>query len=508
MSTSKTIKSALISVFHKDGLEPVVKKLNDLNVTIYSTGGTEKFIRNLGISVIPVDEVTSYPSILGGRVKTLHPKVFGGILNRQDNENDVAELAEFNIPQIDLVIVDLYPFEKTVASGATEQDIVEKIDIGGISLIRAAAKNFKDTFIVSSMEQYDPFLNIISQNKGTITISERKKFAAKAFNISSHYDTAIFNYFNEEEVVYKASEQDAKVLRYGENPHQKGYFFGNLDAMFDKLHGKELSYNNLLDVDAAVNLIEEFKGEAPTFAILKHNNACGFAQRDTIKQAYVDALAGDPVSAFGGVLIANIEIDKETAEEIHSLFCEVVIAPSFSDEALGILKGKKNRIILIQKQVELPTKTIRTCLNGSLVQDKDSITDQLEDLTYVTNTKPTKDQIDDLLFASKLCKNTKSNTIILVKDKQLLAGGTGQTSRVDALNQAIEKATSFGFDLNGSVMASDAFFPFPDCVEIADKVGVKSVIQPGGSIKDQLSIDYCNEHDISMVMTGTRHFKH
>ena len=508
MSTSKTIKSALISVFHKDGLEPVVKKLNDLNVTIYSTGGTEKFIRNLGISVIPVDEVTSYPSILGGRVKTLHPKVFGGILNRQDNENDVAELAEFNIPQIDLVIVDLYPFEKTVASGATEQDIVEKIDIGGISLIRAAAKNFKDTFIVSSMEQYDPFLNIISQNKGTTTISERKKFAAKAFNISSHYDTAIFNYFNEEEIVYKASEQDAKVLRYGENPHQKGYFFGNLDAMFDKLHGKELSYNNLLDVDAAVNLIEEFKGEAPTFAILKHNNACGFAQRDTIKQAYVDALAGDPVSAFGGVLIANIEIDKETAEEIHSLFCEVVIAPSFSDEALGILKGKKNRIILIQKQVELPTKTIRTCLNGSLVQDKDSITDQLEDLTYVTNRKPTKNQIDDLLFASKLCKNTKSNTIILVKDKQLLAGGTGQTSRVDALNQAIEKATSFGFDLNGSVMASDAFFPFPDCVEIADKVGVKSVIQPGGSIKDQLSIDYCNEHDISMVMTGTRHFKH
>ena len=508
MNTSKTIKSALISVFHKDGLEPIVKKLNELNVTLYSTGGTEKFIKNLGINVIPVEDVTSYPSILGGRVKTLHPKVFGGILNRQDNENDVAELAEFNIPQIDLVIVDLYPFEKTVASGATEQDIVEKIDIGGISLIRAAAKNFKDTFIVSSMEQYDPFLNIISQNKGTTTISERKKFAAKAFNISSHYDTAIFNYFNEEEVVYKASEQDAKVLRYGENPHQKGYFFGNLDAMFDKLHGKELSYNNLLDVDAAVNLIEEFKGEAPTFAILKHNNACGFAQRDTIKQAYVDALAGDPVSAFGGVLIANIEIDKETAEEIHSLFCEVVIAPSFSDEALGILKGKKNRIILIQKQVELPTKTIRTCLNGSLVQDKDSITDQLEDLTYVTNTKPTKDQIDDLLFASKLCKNTKSNTIILVKDKQLLAGGTGQTSRVDALNQAIEKATSFGFDLNGSVMASDAFFPFPDCVEIADKVGVKSVIQPGGSIKDQLSIDYCNEHDISMVMTGTRHFKH
>jgi len=375
-------------------------------------------------------------------------------------------------------------------------------------LIRAAAKNFKDTCIVSSMEQYDSFLNILSEKKGLTTLSERKKLAAKAFNISSHYDTAIFNYFNEEEIVYKASEQNAKVLRYGENPHQKGYFFGNLAAMFDKLHGKELSYNNLLDVDAAVNLIEEFKGEAPTFAILKHNNACGFAQRETIKQAYVDALAGDPVSAFGGVLIANTEIDQETAEEIHSLFCEVVIAPSYSDQALSILKGKKNRIILIQKEVELPTKSVRTCLNGSLIQDKDNITDRLEDLTYATNTKPSQNQIDDLLFASKLCKNTKSNTIILVKNKQLLAGGTGQTSRVDALNQAIEKATSFGFNLAGSVMASDAFFPFPDCVEIADKAGVKSVIQPGGSIKDQLSIDYCNEHDISMVMTGTRHFKH
>ena len=508
MSTSKTIKSALISVFHKDGLEPVVKKLNDLNVTIYSTGGTEKFIRNLGISVIPVDEVTSYPSILGGRVKTLHPKVFGGILNRQDNENDVAELAEFNIPQIDLVIVDLYPFEKTVASGATEQDIVEKIDIGGISLIRAAAKNFKDTFIVSSMEQYDPFLNIISQNKGTTTISERKKFAAKAFNISSHYDTAIFNYFNEEEVVYKASEQDAKVLRYGENPHQKGYFFGNLDAMFDKLHGKELSYNNLLDVDAAVNLIEEFKGEAPTFAILKHNNACGFAQRNTISKAYVDALAGDPVSAFGGILISNTKIDKATAEEIHKLFCEVVIAPSYDEDALATLKGKKNRVILIQKQVKLPNQIVRTSLNGLLVQDKDDKTDALENLEYATNNKPSQKELEDLLFASKICKHTKSNTIVLVKDKQLFASGTGQTSRVDALKQAIEKATNFGFNLKGSAMASDAFFPFPDCVEIAHKSGINSVIQPGGSIKDQLSIDYCNENDVTMVMTGTRHFKH
>ena len=509
MSTSKTIKSALISVFHKDGLEPIVRKLNELNVTIYSTGGTEKFIKDLGISLVPVEDVTSYPSILGGRVKTLHPKVFGGILNRQDHAGDVAELKEYDIPQIDLVIVDLYPFEKTVASGASEQDIVEKIDIGGISLIRAAAKNFKDTFTVSSMDQYDDFITILSESKGKTTIAQRKKFAAKSFNISSHYDTAIFNYFNaDEEPALKVSETKAQVLRYGENPHQKGYFFGDLEDMFDKLHGKELSYNNLLDVDAAVNLIEEFKGEAPTFAILKHNNACGFAQRDTIKQAYVDALAGDPVSAFGGILIANTQIDAATAEEIHTLFCEVVIAPSYSDEALSILKGKKNRIILIQKDVALPKTTIRTCLNGNLVQDKDNVTDQLEDLKYVTNHKPTDSQLEDLLFASKLCKNTKSNTIILVKNKQLLAGGTGQTSRVDALNQAIEKATSFKFDLNGAVMASDAFFPFPDCVEIAGKTGVKSVIQPGGSIKDQLSIDYCNENNLSMVMTGTRHFKH
>ena len=508
MSTSKTIKSALISVFHKDGLAPIVQKLNELNVTIYSTGGTEKFIKELGINVIPVDEVTSYPSILGGRVKTLHPKIFGGILNRQDNESDSAELKEYNIPQIDLVIVDLYPFEKTLASGASEQDIVEKIDIGGISLIRASAKNFKDTFTVSSMDQYEEFLSILSENNGVTSIEQRKKFAAKSFNISSHYDTAIFNYFNEDEIVFKASHQTSKTLRYGENPHQKGYFFGDLDAMFDKLHGKELSYNNLLDVDAAVNLMAEFKGEVPTFAILKHNNACGFAQRETLKQAYVDALAGDPVSAFGGVLIANTEIDATTAKEIHLLFCEVVIAPSFSDEALTIIKERKNRIILIQKEVQLPHQLIRTSLNGLLVQDKDYITDKLTDLSYSTNTKPTENELADLLFASKLCKNTKSNTIVLVKNKQLLASGTGQTSRVDALNQAIEKATNFGFDLNGSVMASDAFFPFPDCVEIADNAGIKSVIQPGGSIKDQLSIDYCNANNLSMVMTGTRHFKH
>ncbi len=508
MSTSKIIKSALISVFHKDGLAPIVKKLNDLNVTIYSTGGTEKFIKELGIPVTPVDEVTSYPSILGGRVKTLHPKVFGGILNRQDNENDVAELAEYNIPQIDLVIVDLYPFEKTVASGASEQDIVEKIDIGGISLIRASAKNFKDTFTVSSMDQYESFLEILSENNGTTSISQRKKFAAKSFNISSHYDTAIFNYFNEDEVVFKASETVSKTLRYGENPHQKGYFFGDLDAMFDKLHGKDLSYNNLLDLDAAVNLMNEFLGEAPTFAVLKHNNACGFAQRESIKQAYLDALAGDPVSAFGGVLISNTEIDVATAEEIHKLFCEVVIAPSYTEEALSILKGKKNRVLLIQKSTTLPVQNVRTALNGLLVQDKDCITDALEDLTYATNTKPSEKELKDLLFASKICKHTKSNTIVFTKNNQLLASGTGQTSRVDALTQAIEKATNFGFELNGAIMASDAFFPFPDCVEIAEKAGIKSVIQPGGSIKDQLSIDYCNAHNISMVLTGTRHFKH
>lgn len=508
--TAKKASAALISVFHKDGLEPIVKKLNDLGVTLYSTGGTETFIRDLGIDVVPVEDVTSYPSILGGRVKTLHPKVFGGILNRQDNESDVAQMKEFDIPQLDIVIVDLYPFEKTVASGASEQDIIEKIDIGGISLIRAAAKNFKDVLCVSSMEDYEDFLNVISKGNGTTTLEDRKRFATKAFNISSHYDTAIFNYFNKDhaEAVLKISETKGQVLRYGENPHQRGFFFGDFDAMFTKLHGKELSYNNLLDVDAAVNLMGEFRNDDPTFAILKHNNACGLATRSSIKQAYLDALAGDPVSAFGGILISNVEIDKPTAEEIHELFCEVVIAPSYSEEALEILKGKKNRIILVQNDIELPETMVRTCLNGVLVQDKDSKTDTKEDLTPVTNKKPTNEEIEDLIFASKLCKHTKSNTIVLAKNKQLCASGTGQTSRVDALNQAIHKAQSFNFDLKGAVMASDAFFPFPDCVEIAHKAGIQSVIQPGGSIKDQLSIDYCNENGMAMVMTGTRHFKH
>ncbi|QYA25297.1 bifunctional phosphoribosylaminoimidazolecarboxamide formyltransferase/IMP cyclohydrolase [Gramella sp. MT6] len=510
MSELKQAKSALISVFSKDGLEPIVEKLNDLGIKIYSTGGTEKFIKDLGIEVIPVEDVTSYPSILGGRVKTLHPKVFGGILNRQDHEGDVKELEQYEIPQIDIVIVDLYPFEKTVASGASEQDIIEKIDIGGISLIRAAAKNFKDVTCVSSVDDYQEFLDLLNAKNGETSIADRKRFATKAFNISSHYDSAIFNYFNTEGEVnsFKQSELKGKELRYGENPHQKGTFFGDFDAIFDKLHGKELSYNNLLDVDAAVNLMNEFKGEAPTFAILKHNNACGLAQRDTIHQAYVDALAGDPVSAFGGILISNVEIDAKTAEEIHKLFCEVVIAPSFSSEALEILKGKKNRILLILKDVELPKDQVRTCLNGVLVQDKDLKTDKLEDLTQATNNKASDDELSDMIFASKICKHTKSNTIVLAKNKQLCASGTGQTSRVDALTQSIEKARSFDFDLNGAVMASDAFFPFPDCVEIAGNAGITAVIQPGGSIKDQLSIDYCNENNIAMVMTGTRHFKH
>ena len=510
MSQPKTISSALISVFSKNGLEPIVKKLKDQGVTIYSTGGTQKFINDLGIEVVAVEAVTDYPSILGGRVKTLHPKVFGGILNRQDNDSDFREMESFNIPQIDLVIVDLYPFEKTVASGASHQDIIEKIDIGGISLIRAAAKNFKDVMCVSSVDDYSEFLELLSENNGAITYEDRQRFAAKSFNVSSHYDSAIFNYFNRDNALttLKLSETNGTVLRYGENPHQKGYFFGDFEAMFEKLHGKALSYNNLLDIDAAVNLMNEFIGEAPTFAVLKHNNACGIAQRSNLHQAYVDALAGDPVSAFGGVLISNSEIDISTAEEIHKLFCEVVIAPSFSPEALTVLKGKKNRILMVQKLTELPASSVRSCLNGYLVQDKDGITDSAEFLETVTELGPTANEVEDLLFASKLCKHTKSNTIVLAKGKQLCASGTGQTSRVDALNQAIHKAKSFGFKLEGSVMASDAFFPFPDCVEIAEKAGITAVIQPGGSIKDQLSIDYCNENKVAMVFTKTRHFKH
>ena len=517
MSTTKTIKSALISVFSKEGLEPIVRKLDEQNVTIYSTGGTQDFISQLGISVVPVEEITSYPSILGGRVKTLHPKIFGGILNRQDNDSDVKEMQEFEIPQLDLVIVDLYPFEKTVASSASEIEIIEKIDIGGISLIRAAAKNYKDTVIVPSVEFYPALLDFISTQNGNTTLEQRKTLAKEAFRVTSKYDTAIFNYFNADELsdydaakqtILKADTTKGQELRYGENPHQKGFFFGDFDKMFTKINGKELSYNNLLDVDAAVNLIYEFKNNDPTFAILKHNNACGIATRATLKDAYVTALACDPTSAFGGVLIANTKIDLATAHEINSLFCEVVIAPSFQDEAIAVLSEKKNRIILIQHEVELPIRQVRTCLNGMLIQDRNDKTDSKLDLKVVTNLMPGDQEIEDLLFASKICKNTKSNTIVFAKNGTLVASGTGQTSRVDALKQAIEKATAFGFDLRGAVMASDAFFPFPDCVEIASNVGITAVIQPGGSIKDELSIRFCNENKVAMVFTGTRHFKH
>ncbi|WP_353083904.1 bifunctional phosphoribosylaminoimidazolecarboxamide formyltransferase/IMP cyclohydrolase [Flavobacterium sp.] len=508
MNTTKTIQSALISVFDKTGLEPIVRQLHKQNATIYSTGGTEDFIKNLGIPVVAVEDVTSYPSILGGRVKTLHPKVFGGILNRQDNPTDVEQMKEFDIPQIDLVIVDLYPFEKTVASGASEADIIEKIDIGGISLIRAAAKNFKDTVIVPSVEEYELFLEMITQGNGATTLEQRKYLATRAFHVSSNYDTAIFNYFNTEDTYYKESIANGQVLRYGENPHQKGFFFGDFDAMFTKLHGKELSYNNLLDVDAAVNLIAEFKENEPTFAILKHNNACGLATRNNMKEAYLAALACDPTSAFGGVLMANGKIDTATAAEINSLFCEVVIAPSYDAQAIEILQEKKNRIILTINEVPLPERQVRTCLNGLLVQDRNNITDSKEDLKMVTQVSPTNQEVEDLLFASKICKNTKSNTIVFAKNNTLIASGTGQTSRVDALKQAIEKAHTFGFELKGASMASDAFFPFPDCVEIAHQAGITAVIQPGGSIKDDLSINYCNENKLAMVFTGTRHFKH
>jgi len=507
MSDKRTIKNALISVFHKDGLTPIVKKLTELGVKIYSTGGTQSFIEEQGIAVNRVEDLTTYPSILGGRVKTLHPNVFGGILSRRELASDKEQLEQYNIPEFDLVIVDLYPFEKTVSSGASEQDIIEKIDIGGISLIRAAAKNFKDVLIVSEMSQYVETLEILNNNGASTNMAERKKFAGTAFNVSSHYDTVIFNYFNTDNTTaLKESIREGKTLRYGENPHQKGTFYGDLAEMFSKLNGKELSYNNLLDVDAAVNLISEF--EETTFVVLKHNNACGLASRTNLLDAWNAALAGDPTSAFGGVLITNKEVDLATAEEINKLFYEVLIAPSFANDALELLKGKKNRVLLQQNEVALPKAQFRTVLNGVLHQDKDLKSDAITDMVTATKLAPTQEQLTDLVFASKVCKHTKSNTIVFAKGKQLFASGVGQTSRVDALKQAVEKAKNFGFDLNGSVMASDAFFPFPDCVELADNAGIKAVIQPGGSIKDQLSIDYCDANNMAMVLTGTRHFKH
>lgn len=503
MADKVTIKNALISVYHKEGLEPLVKELVRHGVNIYSTGGTQSYLEELGAAVLRVEDLTGYPSILGGRVKTLHPKVFGGILGRRELQDDMTQLEEYEIPQLDLVIVDLYPFEDTVASGASEQDIIEKIDIGGISLIRAAAKNFKDVVIVPSKDQYAPLAAMLAKSAET-TLEQRKAFASAAFAVSSHYDTAIHSYFIGGSFSHR--ETGSKVLRYGENPHQKGWFHGDMDALFEQLHGKELSYNNLLDVDAAVNLIAEF--DEPTFAILKHNNACGLASRGTLTEAYRDALAGDPVSAFGGVLIANREVDAATAELMNNLFFEVVIAPTYSSGALDILKQKKNRVILVQKPSAFPDRQFRTLLNGVLEQDRDLSTQTASDLCPVTDKTPNNRETADLVFANKLVKHTKSNTIVLAKHGQLLASGCGMTSRVDALRFAITKAKSFGFDLNDAVMASDAFFPFPDCVEIAGKEGIKSVVQPGGSIKDNDSIAYCNAHSMAMVMTGVRHFKH
>ncbi len=507
MSNIKKINSALISIFHKDGIDEIIFALQKNNIKIYSTGGTQKYIENLGVNVVPVEDLTSYPSILGGRVKTLHPKVFGGILSRRDNDNDKTDLSEYNIPEIDLVIVDLYPFEDTVKSGAEHQDIIEKIDIGGISLIRAAAKNYKDVVIIPSKNQYNNLLNILTENNAQTSIEQRKEFALQAFNVSSHYDTAIFNYFDDNKAsAFKQSITQNMHLRYGENPHQEAKFFGNFNEIFEQLHGKEISYNNLLDIDAAVSLINDF--DELTVAILKHNNACGLASRPTLLQAWKDALAGDPVSAFGGIIVTNVEIDMETAVEIDKIFSEVIIAPAYSTEALELFKKKKNRRLLIQKQKINATKQFRTILNGVLYQDKDLKTETNENFEFVTDNKPTSQEIEDLIFANKLVKHTKSNAIVLAKNKQLVASGVGQTSRVDALKQAIEKAKHFKLPLQGAVMASDAFFPFADSVEIAHNEGITAVVQPGGSVRDNESIDYCNKNNLSMVFTGIRHFKH
>ncbi|GAB1416441.1 bifunctional phosphoribosylaminoimidazolecarboxamide formyltransferase/IMP cyclohydrolase [Paludibacter sp.] len=503
----KRIKKALVSVYHKDKLDLIIQKLHAEGVEFISTGGTQSFIESLNIPCEAVEDLTGYPSILGGRVKTLHPKVFGGILSRRDLASDNEQLNEYVIPEIDLVIVDLYPFEETVAAGADEATTIEKIDIGGISLIRAAAKNFKDVVIIASQAQYEPLLSLLNEKGALTTIEERKWFAREAFAVSSKYDSAIFNYFDNGELsAFRYAVDNQKVLRYGENPHQQGIFYGKFDDMFEQLQGKEISYNNLLDIDAAVNLINDF--EEITFAILKHNNACGIASRPNLVDAWNDALSGDPVSAFGGVLATNAVVDKATAEEINKIFFEVIIAPDYDLDALEILSQKKNRIILILKSNKIQTNQFRSLLNGVLIQDKDLKIETKEELKVVTDKSPTDSEIEDLLFANKIVKHTKSNAIVLVKNKQMCSSGVGQTSRVDALQQAIEKAANFGFDLNGSVMASDAFFPFPDCVEIAAKAGVSSVIQPGGSIKDQDSVNSCNNNGLSMVTTGFRHFKH
>ena len=509
MSELKKISTALISVYHKDGLDTILAMLNKAGVKFLSTGGTRSFIESLGYACDAVEDLTGYPSILGGRVKTLHPKVFGGILNRRENATDQQETAKYEIPAIDLVIVDLYPFKDTVASGASHDDIIEKIDIGGISLIRAAAKNYNDVIIVASKKQYAALAGLLDEQGAESTLKQRMWFAKEAFKVSSEYDSQIFGYFDsqfETPSALRVAIDGSMPMRYGENPHQKGYFFGDFKEMFEQLHGKEISYNNLLDIDAAVSLIAEF--DDTTVAVLKHNNACGVATRQPLVEAWKAALACDPVSAFGGIVIANRPIDAATAEEVNKIFFEVIIAPSYSEDALAILMQKKNRIILVQKKQPDTTHSFRSLLNGALVQERDLKVETLDDLKQVTEKAVDEAQVADLLFANKIVKHSKSNSIVLAKGLQLCASGVGQTSRVDALKQAIEKAHSFNFDLHGAVMASDAFFPFADCVEIADKAGVNAVIQPGGSIRDNDTVEYCNAHGIAMVMTGFRHFKH
>jgi phosphoribosylaminoimidazolecarboxamide formyltransferase/IMP cyclohydrolase len=500
------VKSALISVFNKEGLEPIIRALNKEGVELFSTGGTQKFIENLGISSTPIESVTEFPSILDGRVKTLHPKVFGGILWRRSIQADAATVNSMEIPSIDMVVVDLYPFEETMNSGAEEEEIIEKIDIGGISLIRAGAKNFNDVWVVSSMVEYPELINILGDQGAQSSLKQRKEFAGRAFDVSANYDSLISDWFRDKEKPFSQINGKRKELRYGENPHQKAWFIGDLDSLFTQHSGKELSYNNLLDIDAAMAYCAE--GKDSTVAIIKHNNACGFASTKTLEESWDKALSSDPVSAFGSVIACNVDIDEATAKKISSLFFEVIIAPGFSDDAMRILKSKKNRIILESQSAIFPETIVRSSLNGLLLQTRDNHRDSKKDLKVVTKRSPTEKEIDDLLLASAICKHTKSNTIVLAKNQQLISSGTGQTSRIDALNQAINKAKSFGMKLEGAVMASDAFFPFPDCVELANAQGIKAVIQPGGSIKDNLSIDFCNNNEITMVTTGIRHFKH
>ncbi len=504
----KKIKSALISVYYKEGLEAIVKQLHQNKVQILSTGGTLEFIEKLGIPVKSVEGVTGYPSILGGRVKTLHPKIFGGILSRRENKEDIKQMVDYQISEIDLVIVDLYPFEETLQKTDDETKIIEKIDIGGISLIRAAAKNYADVVCIASSAEYDRLTNLLATQNCSTTLEDRYYFAAQAFNVSSHYDSAIFNYFNRKAGIdtFKISENKSTILRYGENPHQKGVFYGDMEANFTQLHGKEISYNNIVDIEAALNLVDEFT--QPSMAIIKHTNPCGIATGNSILEAWEKALAADPVSAYGGVISANRGIDKDTATEINKLFFEVIVAPDFEEEALELLKSKKNRVILKRKPFKPMIIQYKSVLNGVLCQDKDTKYEKEEELNYITDKKPTKAELEDLLFAARIVKHTRSNAIVLVKNKQMISCGIGQTSRVDALNQAIEKAIRFGFDTKGSVMSSDAYFPFADCVELAHKAGVVSVIQPGGSIRDADSVGYCNENGLSMVFTGIRHFKH